>query len=233
VSIRGWLILLATCLLTVGTASAQCGHAYCLCKSNASGPFKVEVPDAGSGQCEIACSSNGGYKTGYQSAPKCQQPNAGGGYTPDDLSWAIWHEGAVVWQGDNFESDDVIFQRIVDKQNGQRQQAIKDAGAKVIANEVRSPYVIQNLCQQGHPIRPHLAWVCNHEHGTDRLNSCAKAGNIDCVRNVFHDYEKHDANIQNIAACYNASQLVAILKSDCGYDTWAPPHPQVPSRDPR
>jgi hypothetical protein len=58
------------------------------------------------------------------------------------------------------------------------------------------------------------------EHQTDTLNGCAKAGNIDCVRNTFHNYEKQDPNLQNIAACYNASQLIAILKSDCGYDTW-------------
>ena len=232
-SIRMRLIIVVTCLSTVSISNAQCGQAHCLCKSNTSGPFKMAVPDAGSGQCQTACSSNGGYATGYEPAPRCQQSGGGGSYSSDDLSWAIWHEGAVVWQGDNFESDQVIYERIVAKQNGARQQAIKDAGATRVANEVRSYYVIHTLCQEGHPIRQHLAWVCNHEHATDILNGCAKAGNIDCVRNTFHNYQKHDPNVQNIAACYNATDLIAILRSDCGYDTWAPHPPVIHESHPR
>jgi hypothetical protein len=212
----------------VGTSNAQQCQAYCLCKSNKSGPFKMAVPDAGNGQCRIACASSvpDSYPTGYQ-ASGCKQ-SGGGSTTYDigDLSWAIWHEGAIVWRGDDFESDDVILNRIIDKQkhDPQLQQAIRAAGAETIAREVRYQAIPQ--CQHDHPVRTHLEWVCNHEHKKDTLNGCAKAGNIDCVRNTFYQFQNHDPNVRGIVACYNTTQLVAILKSDCGYDTWFPPPPK-------
>ena len=214
--------LFFTCFMAV-TSTAQCGPAYCVCKSNTAGPFKVPVPAAGEGQCSIACNTNGGYKTGYE-APNC--PKESGipvQYGSWDVSWAIWHEGATVYEGDDLLSDDVIYSRIVEKQHGLIQESIKKAGPQKIASDVAA---VLDSCRFWHPLREHLAWVCQHEHQGDRLNALAKAGDIDGVKNLYHRYESHNPDLQNIAACYNKSQIITMLKQDCGYDTWVPPKPQ-------
>ena len=163
--------------------------------------------------------------------PEGDRPAADRDFT-DAISWSIWHEGAIVWDGDNFASDAVVFDHVVGKQHGQMQQWMREAGQKQIAGGV--PYAIHR-CQQAHPLRQHLAWVCTNKGRKDGLNGSAKAGNIEGVRSVFHDAEKHDPDIKNITACYKGSEIIAMLKVDCGYDQWVPPPPK-PShydRDPR
>lgn len=58
---------------------------------------------------------------------KYKAPVSHGQYTWDDVSCAMWHQGATVYTGDELLSDEVIYSRIVEKQHGWVQDSTKES----------------------------------------------------------------------------------------------------------
>jgi len=212
--------LLFIFFLAPGISCASC--CVCECRGGTQPSF-VEpnmFGDTCSG-CESSCSTYGGVRRAKLVLQSCASmtgsntgSNSGCGQPTraqlkEAISWAIFHEGCRIYQGEGIRLVSELRACYVEKQKHcvEVRNAIDHASVSELEEITREAAV---EIPRGHNIPDAFHWVCAHEKMGKRIHDAR--GNMEDIRTIYH---KHNRENPNLLAAVPDSYVVKLVAEHC------------------
>lgn len=204
-------IVVAVALFIPVHAKATC----CECRDPLTKLTFTAYTPTGLGKCAATCGTSRGEYTGKSTPGGCPA-----GPLPaliDIVVYSIGHQGAAVMNGDSVVTGEVLRERLAgtqrDWEHGQKPSYDAIMAAPIATLEDATRQAIPK-CQSNHvTLNRDLHWVWDDKGQKWNMWDAAASNNVRAIRDTYHAYQRHNAQVKNMLACYTDAQILGVVRS--------------------